>query len=350
LTLGMIGVTVGAIMALEAVVAGVSQSMDTMMSGSEVEIMIRQADISDTSLSVIDDRVVDKIAAMPEVRSASGMVFTGILAPEMGGFFIILGYAPNEFAIQRYRVIEGKPLSSNHQIMLGRSMSDTLKKGPGDTIELSGIRFSVVGIYESEIGWEEMGGVMTLRDAQSFTGKPRKSTMVAVKLNDASQAEAMVERINREFPGISAALTSDFVNQMPDMRNSKSMTDAISYMAIFVGGIGVLNTMLMSVFERTREIGVLRALGWGRRRILGMIMREALILGLLGGLVGIGLAFGLVLLIQRAPMIGSAMDVAWNTQIFVRALSVALLLGLVGGLYPAYRATRLQPIEALRYE
>jgi putative ABC transport system permease protein len=145
-------------------------------------------------------------------------------------------------------------------------------------------------------------------------------------------------------------LTADFANQMPDMRTSNSMIGAISVVAILVGGVGVLNTMLMSVFERTREIGVLRALGWGRRRILGLIMREALMLGLLGGLAGIAIALGLVVLLQSIPMIGLAIDAVWSTQIFVRALSVALLLGLVGGLYPAFRATRLTPIEALRYE
>jgi ABC-type antimicrobial peptide transport system permease subunit len=350
LTLGVIGLTVGAIMALESITAGMVQSLNTMISGSNVEIMIRQADISDTSLSVVDDRVIDKIAALPEVKSASGLVFTGIMMPEAGGFFIILGYAPNEFAIQRFEVVEGKPIASNHQIMIGKTMSKTLRKEVGDTLELSGMRFLITGIYESKIGWEEMGGVITLRDGQAFTGKPRKSTMVAVKLNDPTQAEEMVERLNREFPGISAALTSDFANQMPDMRNSYSLIGATSFIAILVGGLGVLNTMLMSVFERTREIGVLRALGWGRRRILGMILREALILGLMGGLAGIMAAFGLVYALENAPMIGMALDAVWSPQIFLRALTVALLLGLVGGLYPAYRATRLTPIEALRYE
>lgn len=350
LTLSVIGLTVGAIMALESIVAGTSQSMTNMISGADVEIMIRQADISDTSMSIIDDRVVDKIAAMPEVKSASGIVFTAVMMPEAGGFFLILGYAPNEFAIQRYNIIEGKAINSNHQIMIGRSMAKSLKKDVGDTIELSGMRYSVVGIYESSIGWEELGGVVTLRDGQAFTGKPRKSTMVAIKLFDPTQAVAMVDRINREFPGIHAALTADFANQMPDMRTSYSTIGAISVVAILVGGVGVLNTMLMSVFERTREIGVLRALGWGRRRILGLIMREALMLGLLGGVTGIAIALGLVFLLQSIPMIGMAITGAWSTQIFVRALSVALLLGLVGGLYPAYRATRLLPIEALRYE
>jgi ABC-type antimicrobial peptide transport system permease subunit len=350
LTLSVIGLTVGAIMALESIVAGTTQSMTAMISGSDVEIMIRQADISDTSLSIIDDRVIDKIAAMPEVKSASGIVFSAVMMPEAGGFFLILGYAPNEFAIQRYKVVEGKAINSNHQIMIGRAMAESLRKDVGDTIELSGMRYSVVGIYESSVGWEELGGVVTLRDGQTFTGKPRKSTMVAVKLFDPAQAVPMVEKINREFPGIHAALTSDFANQMPDMRNSNSMIGAISVVAILVGGVGVLNTMLMSVFERTREIGVLRALGWGRRRILGLILREALMLGLLGGLIGIVIALGLVFLLQSIPMIGLAVNAVWNTEIFVRALTVALLLGVVGGLYPAFRATRLMPIEALRYE
>jgi ABC-type lipoprotein release transport system permease subunit len=350
LTLSVIGLTVGAIMALESIVAGTTQSMTAMISGSDVEIMIRQADISDTSLSIIDDRVIDKIAAMPEVKSASGIVFSAVMMPEAGGFFLILGYAPNEFAIQRYKVVEGKAINSNHQIMIGRAMAESLRKDVGDTIELSGMRYSVVGIYESSVGWEELGGVVTLRDGQTFTGKPRKSTMVAVKLFDPTQAVPMVEKINREFPGIHAALTSDFANQMPDMRNSNSMIGAISVVAILVGGVGVLNTMLMSVFERTREIGVLRALGWGRRRILGLILREALMLGLLGGLIGIVIALGLVFLLQSIPMIGLAVNAVWNTEIFVRALTVALLLGVVGGLYPAFRATRLMPIEALRYE
>jgi ABC-type antimicrobial peptide transport system permease subunit len=350
LTLGVIGLTVGAIMALESIVAGTTQSMTDMIAGADVEIMLRQADISDTSLSVIDDRVIDKIAAMPEVKSASGIVFTAAMMPEAGGFFILLGYAPNEFAIQRFNVTEGKAINSNHQIMIGRSMAKSLNKRVGDTIDLSGMRYSVVGIYESSISWEELGGVVTLRDGQTFTGKPRKSTMAAVKLFDPALADAMVERINREFPGIHAALTSDFANQMPDMRNSNSMIGAISLVAILVGGVGVLNTMLMSVFERTREIGVLRALGWGRRRILGLILREALMLGLLGGLTGIAIALGLVFLLQSIPMIGLAVSAVWSAQIFIRALTVALLLGLVGGLYPAYRATRLTPIEALRYE
>jgi putative ABC transport system permease protein len=208
----------------------------------------------------------------------------------------------------------------------------------------------VVGIYESQIGWEEMGGVMTLRDGQLLMGRPNKVGMYAIKMRDPEKASAVVESINSEFPVASAALSSDFVDQMPDFQTTDAMIGGISFMAIVVGGVGVLNTMLMSVFERTREIGVLRSLGWRRRAILGMILSEAFWLGLLGGVAGIGIAFGLTSLMSIAPMFGDVLQPLWEWQMFVRSMVVALSLGILGGLYPAYRATRLLPVEALRYE
>ena len=350
LTLAAIGLTVGSIIAIESVVRGISEEFTTMFTGNNIEIMVRQADIADTSLSAVDERTGDKIAAMPEVKSASGMIFTAVMMPEAGGFFILQGYNPNEAAIQRFKIVEGNPLSGNHQIILGRTIADTLKLGVGDNLELSSLRYKITGIFESGISWEELGGVISLRDAQSFAGRPRKSSMYAIKLNDPSQAEGVVTKINSQFPDVYAALAGDFVEQLPDMESSEAMTNAISFLAILIGGVGVLNTMLMSVFERTREIGVLRALGWRRRSILSLIMKEALLIGLLGGIAGIGIALLMIFLLQQVPMVGSFLTPIWDWEVFVRAIFIALMLGLLGGLYPAYRATRLQPVEALRYE
>jgi ABC-type lipoprotein release transport system permease subunit len=350
LTLSAIGLTVGSIIAIESVIRGVSEEFTNMFTGNNIEIMVRQADIADTSLSAVDDRTGDKIAAMPEVKSASGMIFTAVMMPEAGGFFIMQGYNPNEAAIQRFKIVEGNPLSGNHQIILGRTIADTLKLGVGDNLALSSSRYKIAGIFESGISWEELGGVISLRDAQSFAGRPRKSSMYAVKLNDPSQAEEVVTKINSQFPDVHAALAGDFVEQLPDMESSEAITNAISFLAILIGGVGVLNTMLMAVFERTREIGVLRALGWRRRAILSMILKEALLIGLLGGIAGIGTALLMIFMLQQVPMVGSYLTPIWDWEVFVRAIFIALMLGLLGGLYPAYRATRLQPVEALRYE
>ncbi|MES0361815.1 MAG: FtsX-like permease family protein, partial [Anaerolineales bacterium] len=327
---------------------GVSDMM-TAISG-EAEIMVRQDGIADTSLSALDERIGDKIAVLPGVAHVSGLGFTGTILPESGSIFLLFGYAPNEYGIQQFNVVEGEHLTNNHQILLGRMISTALHKSVGDTVEVGGSRFRVVGIYESGTPWEEMGGVISLRDAQSYMGRPRKVTMYMVKVDDPSQAPRIVERINAELPDAHASLSGEFSEQMPDMQAADGMMAGISFLALAVGGVGVLNTMLMSVLERTREIGVLRALGWRRRRVLGMIINESLLLGLIGGLVGIVVAFGLTFLINLIPMFGSILSAQWDFAIFARALTVAILLGLLGGLYPAYRATRLQPVEALRYE
>ncbi len=349
LTLVTIGLTVGAILTLESVINGVSNEMTSLI-GADSEIVIRQADIADTSLSAIDESTADRISALPEVYSVSGMVMNAVMLPETGGFLLLLGYAPNERAIQNFKIIEGQPLTSNHQIILGSVVAEANGKKVGQTMDVAGQRYKIVGIFESGSGWENMSAIITLRDAQAFAGRPRKVTILMVDLEDARKTEVLVDEINLRFPDVHAAPSGEFVDQMPDMENADGMLNGISFLALIVGGLGVLNTMLMSILERTREIGVLRALGWGRREVLSLILREALLLGVLGGLASIIIGVLLAYLLTLAPLVGSVLQPEWTLGVFIRALSIALLLGIFGGLFPAYRATRMQPVEALRYE
>jgi putative ABC transport system permease protein len=117
-----------------------------------------------------------------------------------------------------------------------------------------------------------------------------------------------------------------------------------------VGGVVMMNAMLMSVFERTQEIGVLRALGWRSWQVMGMVCVESLALSLLSAGVGMGLGVGLAELIRLEPTLGVYLTPAYSPQLFLQVLALALGLGGLGGLYPAWRAAKLRPIEALRYE
>lgn len=346
LTLIAIGLTIASIMVMDAFVKSFERDFAQM--GGEAEIMLSQADVADTSMSALDERIGSKIAALPEVRSVDGMMFTAVMLPENSSFFILQGLPVNSFAIRRFVIKDGSSLKNNRQIIIGRSVAEALHKKVGDTIALSNSRFRIVGIFETGLGWEEQGGVVTLRDAQTFTGRPHKVTMYMIKMNDPSLADEMVEKINLQYPEAHAALSSNFANELPDMEATDVMVDAISLFAILIGGFGVMNTMLMSVYERTREIGVLRALGWRRFAVLRMIIQETSIIGLAGSFVGsiTALLIGWMIVI----MFNNYMSPAWTFDIFIRAIVVSLLLGLVGGIYPAYRATRLQPVEALRYE
>jgi putative ABC transport system permease protein len=349
LTLITIGLTVGGMLSLEGLIRGAGASLNEIATGTEAEIMVRQEDAASSSQSVIDERIGDRIAQIPGVQHVSGIIMSAVTLPE-GGLFMLQGYAPHEFAIRRFPILEGETLVGNRQMVLGRVMAEALGRRVGETLEVGGSRFRIVGIFETGVAWEEIGGIVTLRDAQSFLGKPRHVTMYAVKLEDPSGAEALVQTINQQFPEVHASLSGEFAEQTPDMKLSNALLGGISLLAIFIGGVGVLNTMFMTVFERTWEIGVLRSFGWQRRRVLGMILREALLLGVLGGLFGIAIGFGISTLAQLAPGIGQALTPLWSLDLFLRALLVALLLGLAGGIFPAFRATRLEPIEAIRYE
>ncbi len=220
----------------------------------------------------------------------------------------------------------------------------------GDTFRMLDSNFRVAGIFETGQAFEDAGIVIGLREAQALTGKPRQVQFYMISLQDPEQAETVRDDLATTFPDVDFSLSSELDEAVSDFRVVKDMVNQISFVAIFIGAVGMLNTMLMSVLERTREIGVLRSLGWRQRQVLGMILNESLVLGLVGGMCGIPLGFGLGELIGLSGVWGGAIEPAYTTPMLVQAVVVAVLAGVVGGIYPAWRATRMRPVEALRYE
>ena len=347
-TLG-VGVGIAAIVALGGITQGMIEILTGMMTGSQAELMAIEADVSDMGYSSIDQRVGARIAALPDVEAVSGVVITVASTGEMP-LLIIFGYHPREFAIRHFRIVEGQPLTARRQVIIGRQAAETLGLEVGDTLRLLESTFRVAGIYETGVGLEDSGVVIGLREAQALAGKPHQVMWYLVKLRDPERVESVQDYLDAHFPEIDISLTSEIVEIMPDMRTMEEMIEQISFLAMFIGAVGMLNTMLMSVLERTREIGVLRALGWRRRQVVGMILQEALALGAVGGVCGIILGLGLTWGTTQIPGIGGMLKTSYSPELFAQALAVALVTGALGGLYPAWRATRMRPVEALRYE
>ncbi len=349
LTVLAIGVGIAAIVVLRGITAGFIDSFTSLAMGGENDLMALEADASDMGYSSIDERVGARLSALPDVEAVSGVGFAYTTTEEMFIFFM-MGYHPREHAIRHFKIVEGQPLATNRQMLLGRQAAETLNAEVGDTLRVLGSTFRVVGIFETGVGFEESGAVITLRDAQRLAGRPHQVSMYGIKLRDPSRVDEVLAYLEVNFPEIDVSLTSEFAENLPDMQASEQMMQQIAFMAVLIGGVGMLNTMLMSVLERTREIGVLRALGWRRRQVVGMILREALALGVVGGVFGILLGFGLGWGLTRIPAVGGMISPQYDAQLLLLAMSVAVVTGVLGGLYPAWRATRMQPIEALRYE
>ena len=342
-----IGIAIMAMVSLGALADGLVAEIASVAGGG-VQLVGIQADAS-IDLSTIDVGVVNHIAALPGVQHAEGFL-TGYATIGDAPFFVVFGYQPHGQGIRDFRIVEGKPLTANRQIIIGSVAADNLGKRVGQTLRILDVPFRIVGIYETGVPFEEGGGVVSLHDAQALFGQPHKVSFLGIWLDDPNQAETVRRQIEARFPEVAVSQASDFADDVVDLKLTRASTWAIAFLALLVGGAGMTNTMVMSVFERTREIGVLRALGWRRGRVLWMILRESLALSLLGGVAGLvaGIAVGEMLSV--IPLMTGFVQAHFSIGLFLQALGTALVLGAVGGVYPAWRASRMRPVEALRYE
>ncbi len=184
-----------------------------------------------------------------------------------------------------------------------------------------------------------------------MTAKTNVVTAVYITAESGADPAALAQSIEDDFDNL--ATISDVgeygkVDQGVEFLDAANL--AISVLAVGIGAIGVMNTMIMSVLERTREIGILRAVGWSGTRILRMIIGESLILCVFAAAVGAALGVLATRAILMIDLIRNLLEPQYPLEIFLRALAVAVVVALLGAIYPAFRAVRLTPMEALRYE
>jgi putative ABC transport system permease protein len=184
-------------------------------------------------------------------------------------------------------------------------------------------------------------------------GQPNKVTGFQVIVNNPND-QAAVERIRQQIQGLglnlSASPIHDYVTNNTQIRIAHAMAWVTSVIALIIGVIGVLNTMVMSVFERTREIGILRAIGWRKTRVIRMVLSESIFLSLAGAVVGTLGAIVAVQVLHRLPEASGFVQGEVSPQVVLYGFCIALAVGLLGGAYPAYRGAQLLPTEALRHE
>ncbi len=345
-----IGIGVATLVMLGGIIQGMMTQLNNLAGSSGTgNITIMQRDVADMSMSSLDERIVSQIRAMPQVKSVSPMLLGFVMTPELP-MFILNGIDPSSAAMDHYKLVEGRPVQRPNEILVGSMAAENYNLEVGGTIQVYNNRYKIVGFYETGVGWEDGGGLLAMREAQRLLNRPRSVSYIFVDVKNPADAEVMRDAIDRRFPEARASLSSEFAQNTEDMASADVMMDAIGLLALLVGGIVVANTMLMSIYERTREIGTLRALGWRKRRILEQILEESLLLCTLSAIIGSILGVGMVYLLSYAPIANSFINAEWNVSIFAQAVGMTLIIGLIAGAYPAWRASRLQPVEALRYE
>ena len=348
LTMLGIGIAIASILALGGLSEGLERQLSAMATKGGAHLVGMEAGAS-IDLSTIDEQTVSQIAEMPGVEDVEGFL-TGYASGGELPFFVVFGYQPQGSLIESFRLVEGVSLSEGGEALIGRVAAEALHAGLGDTLRVFERTFRIVGIYETGVPFEEGGGVVSLSEAQDLFGQPSKVSFLGVVLEEPREAQSVEEAIEARFPELSMSQESEFAEDVADLEFLRGGTWAIAFLALLVGGAGMTNTMVMSVMERTREIGVLRALGWRSSWVVRMILGESVALSILGGAAGSLLGLALVGLVNSMQLAEQFVRFYLGPELFIQALAVAVVLGALGGIYPAWRASRMRPAVALRYE
>jgi putative ABC transport system permease protein len=241
--------------------------------------------------------------------------------------------------------------------MLGDLLAASLKKNAGDTLEIQGSPFTVAGIYHGGSALEAGAVIMPLDQMQKLGSLEGKVTAFHVRLWPAPMGEAPEHylaraqaQIETALPGLRAVPAAERASNNQLVLLAHAAAWGTSSIALLIGILGIANTMAMSVFERTREIGILRALGWKRWRVLVLIEMEAAVLGLAGGVLGIVVGWAALRLLAALPQTASIVSASFPLLLLAEALGIAVVAGLAAGFIPAWRGAHLSPVEALRHD
>ena len=343
-----ISISIGLVTAISGMTAGLTREFSAM-GAQRGELSITETRAADIGAASIDGAVGRFAQSLPGVANVSAMLY-GLADLPGTESFMIFGLDTQSFWIRQFAIAEGERLRTARDILLGKAAAHNLDKRVGDAIKIRGVSYRVAGVYETGISYQDYGGVLTLQEMQRLLKRPDQVSIYGLKLSDAGYAQSIQRQIEPRFPDVTVSRSTDAAESATLLRTVHAATGALSLVAVLIGTVSLMNTMLMSVMERTREIGTLRAVGWRRRRVVGLVLRESLLLSVLGGLAGIVFGILLIRLLSLEETVGAYLAGSFTPDLLARAFLLALAVGAAGAVYPAWQVANRPPIEALNYE
>ncbi len=292
-----------------------------------------------------------KIRQIPEGRNIALVAPKVLGAVEVGSSrAMLMGIDPEvEFVMKRWWNVRGRTMSADDELIVGVAAARQLGLGIGSLLELKGEEFVVTGILHETGSQDDHLIISNIAAAQRLFGKEGEVSLVEVAaLCHECPVEVMVAQISEALPDVKVSAIQQVVaSRMHALDQFRIFSLGLAGIVILIGALVVFVTMMGSVNERTREIGIFRALGFRRGHVVGLILMEAswvsLLSGFLGYLVGMGAAAAILPLLAEHHT-----QLIWSAPLGAAAIFLALLVGTLASFYPALHASRMDPTEALR--
>jgi putative ABC transport system permease protein len=350
--LTLIGISIGiaAVVALVGIARGFQKSWETGLKKRGTDVVFSNMTTSLTP-SPFAETVRDRIAGLPHVGATSSLLVE-LMSIESSQMTMLSAREWNSFGWQNLKLVSGRMLKDEKEpyVLLGNIAAEVLNKKVGDPIQIETRELKVAGIVDGGAVVENGSVIMSLPLLQEITGNEGKVNVIDIHLapgTTEAQARDLCVEINKAAPEGRAMLVSEHLNNSQGYRMIRAMSWGTSLLAVLVGVLGVMNTMLMTVFERTKEICILLAVGWRRMRVVRMILWESALLGLLGGIGGVLLGAVGVKAMQSTKAIRGLLEPDLSIELLSVSVGIAVVVGVVSGIYPAWRSSRLSPALAL---
>jgi putative ABC transport system permease protein len=345
-----IAFSVAAMMTVITVLQGAVGMFSGLLS-SDSEMIVFERNVSDLFFSNVSNRVFDQITLWPEVTHADPVLF-GIVSSPDHPIITCFGVKASDARLRKAIWRKGsREQFSEHEdgVVLGERAAEFLKADQGSIIPVGHGAFSVIGIIHTSNGFEDGGVFMPLHMAQQFFHKDG-SSVITIKLHNAEDRIVFQKKIQSAFPDLVALEDGEFNRSYSQFRILKATAWTVGGCGLLLGGFGVANTMIMSVFTRIREIAILRVNGFSHLQISTVILAEALLIAWAGAVLGLLIGSLLLIGLGHIPSLHGYIDATLQPGIMLLILLLALLTGAVGSLYPALYAVRIRAVEALRFE
>lgn len=357
--LTILGIVIGITMitALGAVSEGITQFISGSLELAAGKIMVMQKGsggfITGFAGSDITEEQLEELELLDGVKRVSPMGFIMIGDSHLGPQTVIVGIDPDagdEFVGENIGMKDGRGLREDDSevAMLGFEKAEDEDLEVGDFITIEYVDFEIIGVVEKTGNANVDGSIqINIKDVQDLreTDTYQVAYVIPFSVEDSETIEEMIES---EFEYLDAITSKDMARQAATITSQIQLyMIGMGAIAAVVGGLGIMNTMVMAVLERRREIGVMKAIGATKAKIMKQFLTESAIISLIGGLAGIGVGALVVTAIGIAT--NGALPLKITPFIVGVGMGFALSLGFLGGAYPSWKAATLDPVDAIRY-
>lgn len=354
LTLLGVAVAVSACIAFTSLSRGLEESWVFALEERGTDIYVAYKGVVDILLSSIEEELGEELKKAPGVRDVAGeLAWMGSL--DEGQPLLVIGWPIGSYLWSTLSLAEGElpKAGENDRIVIGGSLSEAMELKPGDDFDLRGHRFKVSGVSRPGGVLRNHALILPLAALQKIIRREGVVTTFNIHLEQGAGPEAVKELmagLKARFPDLQFLQAGSVGRENQTVQFFHGIAWSMSSMAFVIAFVVMLNTLFMSVAERTREIGILAAVGWSPRRIFALILLEGGILAAAGAMLGLLLGNQLFGLILKLGGLGGFISPQVSPVLMFLVAGGALLLGLAGSFFPALRAVRMWPAEALRQE